>query len=208
MRPSWLAAPTALPLRRLAAGPAGPTTPADTFDDQLHLVHRQRRRERVPILDHVGGLAGRGEIDGDRPALALPVRPLDQPQRFVLPCSAGALVGPLPKARMEILALPGRLRTPARRRVEDRVRSGGPSIKAQLFVSPHSISHPLANPDGESDVEEDECCGQQRQPCDPGRLEEKEDADGCEYQSQGHPDGASHRMRRTGVLWPSNPIRP
>jgi hypothetical protein len=57
---------------------------ANPFDDQLNLVHRQRGRQRLPVLDHVGCLAGSWEIDRDRPAVTHPRRALDQAQRLVL----------------------------------------------------------------------------------------------------------------------------
>src|SRR5262245_21091507 len=52
--------------------------------DQLNLVNCERGRECLPILDHVGGLAGGRQIDRDRPPVTYARGALDQPQRLVL----------------------------------------------------------------------------------------------------------------------------
>jgi hypothetical protein len=45
---------------------------AYTFGNELYLVDRQRGRQRLPMLDHIGRLAGGRQVDRDRPPLALP----------------------------------------------------------------------------------------------------------------------------------------
>jgi hypothetical protein len=51
-----------------------------TFDDELYFIDRQRGSQRVPMFDHVGCFARGREIHGDRPTVADPCRPFDQPR--------------------------------------------------------------------------------------------------------------------------------
>jgi hypothetical protein len=57
---------------------------ADPIHDELNLIDGQRRGQRLPVLDHVRGLARRRKVDRDRPPVSHPHGALDQAQRLVL----------------------------------------------------------------------------------------------------------------------------
>jgi len=63
------------------------------FDEQLHLIDGQRRCQRFPVFDDVGGLTGGRQVDGDGPALTDSAGAFDQAQGFVFADEFGVAEG-------------------------------------------------------------------------------------------------------------------